>query len=199
MDTSAPRFTDPSRSGQPRAAARSVNPPRRCSTDRLCRLGFVPVFAAALLLALAGCAEFRENRLVAAGSTPAGGGDIAGALYAQLAEWRSVEYQYGGTSKRGVDCSGFVYVTYLSQFGIPLPRTTKQQVRAGPRVSVNQLRPGDLVFFHTGWGKRHVGIYVGIYVERGRFIHASTRSGVTMSRLGSSYWKSHFWKAVRVM
>lgn len=195
MDSPAPRFTDHSQSGQPRTDADGVNPTRQCPTNRLYRLGFVPVLAAALLLALAGCAAFPENRPLAAGSTPAGGGDIASALYAQLAEWRSVEYQYGGTSKRGVDCSGFVYVTYLSRFGIQLPRSTEQQARAGPRVSVSRLRPGDLVFFYTGWGKRHVGIYV----EGDHFIHASTSSGVTMSRLGSGYWKSHFWKAVRAM
>lgn len=195
MDSPAPRFTDHSRFGQPRTDAGGVNPTRPCPADRLCRLGFVPALAAALLLALAGCAEFRENRPVAAGGTPTSGGDIAGALYAQLAEWRSVEYRYGGASKRGVDCSGFVYVTYLSRFGIHLPRTTERQARAGPRVSVSRLRPGDLVFFHTGWGKLHVGIYV----EDGRFIHASTSSGVTMSRLDSGYWKSHFWKAVRIM
>lgn len=167
-----------------------MNRSRQCSTDRLCRFAF----AVALLLALAGCAELPEKRPVVAGSMPAGGGDIARALYTQLAEWRAVEYQYGGTSKRGVDCSGFVYVTYLSRFGIHLPRTTERQARVGPQVSVSRLRPGDLVFFHTGWGKRHVGIYV----EGGRFIHASTSSGVTMSRLDNGYWTSHFWKAVRV-
>src|SRR5690625_3143348 len=104
MDSPALRFTDHSQSGQPRIDAQGVYPTRRCPRDRLYRLGFVPALAAALLFALAGCAEFRENRPLAAGSTPAGGGDIAGALYAQLAEWRSVEYRYGGTSKRGVDC-----------------------------------------------------------------------------------------------
>ncbi|EAR22611.1 NLP/P60 [Nitrococcus mobilis Nb-231] len=195
MGNPAPRFTEHSRSGQPRTDTDGVNPTRQGPGDRLCRFEFVLAFAAALLLALAGCAELPEKRPAVAGSMPAGGGDIARALYTQLAEWRAVEYRYGGTSKRGADCSGFVYVTYLSRFGIHLPRSTERQARAGPRVSVNRLHPGDLVFFHTGWGKRHVGIYI----EGGRFIHASTSSGVTMSRLDSGYWKSHFWKAVRVM
>lgn len=194
MDSPAPRFIGLSWCAQRRTDAVGVNPARRRPSDRWHRLGFVPALAAALLLALAGCAELPEKRPAAKGSTPAGGGDVARALYAQLAEWRAVEYRYGGTSKRGVDCSGFVYVTYLSRFGVHLPRTTQRQARAGPRVSMSRLRPGDLVFFHTGWGKRHVGIYV----ESGRFIHASTSAGVTMSRLGSGYWKSHFWKAVRV-
>ena len=65
----------------------------------------------------------------------------------------------------------------------------------GKRIRRSQLRAGDLVFFKTGWAKRHVGIYSG----SGRFIHASTSKGVISSQLDSDYWRKHFWQARRVM
>jgi cell wall-associated NlpC family hydrolase len=115
-------------------------------------------------------------------------------LYAQYYDWKGVKYEIGGLSRHGIDCSGFVYVTFKSKLGIVLPRTTEAQVEKGKSVDKDELRPGDLVFFKTGWFERHVGIYVG----HGRFLHASTSSGVTISRLGDSYWKSAYWKARRI-
>jgi cell wall-associated NlpC family hydrolase len=115
-------------------------------------------------------------------------------LNAQLREWHGVRYREGGLSKRGVDCSGFVYLTYLQRFGIRLPRTTGGQAAIGTPVSRNQLRPGDLVFFKTAWKTRHVGIYYG----NRQFIHASTSNGVMASSLDNPYWSRAYWKAVRV-
>ena len=57
-----------------------------------------------------------------------------------------MRYDYGGLSKEGVDCSGFVYLTYLSNFGIELPRTAAQQSREGRPIAPRQLQAGDLVF-----------------------------------------------------
>jgi cell wall-associated NlpC family hydrolase len=61
-------------------------------------------------------------------------------------------------------------------------------------VPRNRITAGDLVFFKTGVKTRHVGIYI----ERNLFIHASTSSGVILSRLNDTYWKRNFWKAVRI-
>ena len=84
-----------------------------------------------------------------------------------------VRYRYGGTSPRtGFDCSGFVAFVYR-HFGVPLPHYSVAQFSLGRRVPRRGLRPGDLVFFD---GLGHVGIYVG----RGRFIHAP-RSGTRVS------------------
>ncbi|GJL54617.1 MAG: lipoprotein [Nitrospirales bacterium] len=115
-------------------------------------------------------------------------------LYAQLEEWNDVEYDYGGLSKDGVDCSGFVFLTYQSHFGVRLPRTTAQQSHVGRPVAQHQLRPGDLVFFKTGRSTRHVGIYV----EGRQFIHASKSRGVMISSLDDVYWSKKYWKAKRV-
>jgi probable lipoprotein NlpC len=115
-------------------------------------------------------------------------------LNAQYRQWRGVRYRIGGMSKRGIDCSGFMYVTFKSKLGVVLPRSTEQQADVGASVERSELRTGDLVFFKTGLRVRHVGVYL----ERGRFLHASTSQGVTISELDEAYWKTHYWKARRI-
>lgn len=115
-------------------------------------------------------------------------------LYAQLKEWRGVRYREGGLSKRGVDCSGFVQLTFRSRLGVRVPRSTELLEDAGRQIRVRDLRAGDLVFFKTGLFKHHVGIYI----ENGKFIHASTSKGVTLSSLNNVYWSQHYWKSVRL-
>ena len=116
------------------------------------------------------------------------------ALYRQSCEWKGTKYRLGGSSKWGVDCSGFVYLTYRSKFGISLPRTTTCQSAQGVAVSREALRPGDLVFFKTGYNTRHVGIYL----QHGDFIHASSSKGVIISNINDPYWKKRYWMTRRV-
>jgi cell wall-associated NlpC family hydrolase len=52
-------------------------------------------------------------------------------LLEQLTEWKGVPYRYGGLSKQGVDCSGFIYLTFAEEFGIRIPRTTQSQALKG--------------------------------------------------------------------
>nr|WP_041417849.1 NlpC/P60 family protein [Shewanella woodyi] len=112
--------------------------------------------------------------------------------------WKGVPYRLGGMSKRGVDCSGFVYLAYqqllTKQVISAFPRTTADQVELGRKVSKSQLKTGDLVFFKTGWSTRHVGIYL----SDNRFLHASTSQGVMISRLDNSYWKQKYWQSRRL-
>lgn len=119
---------------------------------------------------------------------------ISSALNEQYQNWRAVRYRYGGLTKAGVDCSGFVYLTFLQQFGIKLPRTTYLQAQYGQKISKNKLETGDLVFFKIGKEKRHVGIYL----ENKQFLHASFSKGVTISSLDNVYWKQKYWKAKRI-
>ena len=115
-------------------------------------------------------------------------------LYKQYREWRGVRYKYGGLSKKGVDCSGFVYLTYRDKFGRKIPRTTAKLAVAGKSVKRQDLRAGDLVFFKTGGKKRHVGIYI----EKNKFVHASTSKGVIISSLDNVYWRGHYRHARRL-
>ena len=92
-----------------------------------------------------------------------------------------VRYVYGGTSPRyGFDCSGFTRFVY-AHFGVSLPHYSGAQFDRGHSVSRRRLRPGDLVFFD---GLGHVGIYLG----RGRFIHAPhTGTDVEIDTLNGWY------------
>jgi len=115
-------------------------------------------------------------------------------LYAQHKQWKNTPYKLGGLSKKGIDCSGFVHITYKERFGIVLPRTTTRQAQVGTNITPQQLQAGDLVFFKTGFKVRHVGIYI----ENGKFLHASTSKGVMISNINNRYWKKVYWKAMRI-
>ncbi len=104
--------------------------------------------------------------------------------------FRGVPYVRGGTSRSGVDCSGFTQLVFARQ-GISLPRTAADQAEEGTRVSRSELRSGDLVFF-AGTYKRGIS-HVGIYLGDGNFIHAPrTGSTVRIDDLDSSYYRSHW-------
>lgn len=118
---------------------------------------------------------------------------IKNILYEKYRKWHGVRYRFGGLSKNGIDCSGFVQIVYKKGLGKELPRTAYQQSRLGKIISKNDLKSGDLIFFRT---KR--SNHVGIYLENRKFIHASQTRGVTISRLDDSYWKSRYWKSVRI-
>ncbi len=126
---------------------------------------------------------------------PADSGAVQEALLAQFREWQGTPYLLGGNSMSGVDCSAFVQQTLSTHFNITVPRSTNQQVQVGMPVDRGNLKVGDLVFFRTGYSSNHVGIYLGSR----QFLHASTRSGVTISNLDSLYWRKTFWQIRRVM
>ncbi len=110
-------------------------------------------------------------------------------------EWKGVKYRFGGNSKRGIDCSAFIQKAYKKTLNIKIPRTTLQQSKKGRKIQKSQLKLGDLVFFKTGRNSRHVGIYI----EDGKFMHASTKKGVTISRLNNVYFNKHYWKSKRIL
>jgi cell wall-associated NlpC family hydrolase len=76
-----------------------------------------------------------------------------------------VPYRWGGSSPiSGFDCSGLVYYAY-ARLGIPLPHSSYALFDQGRRIPRSRMRPGDVLFFY---GLGHVGIYIG----RGRMVHA---------------------------
>ncbi|MPV54341.1 NlpC/P60 family protein [Campylobacter hepaticus] len=104
-------------------------------------------------------------------------------------EWKNTPYVLGGRSKKGTDCSAFTQ-NVMAEFKIHIPRTTQTQLALGTKVSKSKLKAGDLVFFKTNRGPN--GMHVGIYTNKGKFIHLSTKGGVKEARLDSSYWKSRY-------
>jgi len=104
-------------------------------------------------------------------------------------------YRYGGTTPNGFDCSGFTYYVY-NKVGVKLSRDMNVQINSGPRISRDNLMPGDLLFWSNTYkrGLSHAGIYIG----NGKFIHAENEStGVVISSLNTAYWASRYTAAVR--
>jgi cell wall-associated NlpC family hydrolase len=110
-------------------------------------------------------------------------------------QWRGTRHKMGGTGSQGIDCSGFVKAIYRDAFNIDLPRTTKEQVKRGKPISFNRLQPGDLVFFKPPTYARHVGIFL----SQSKFIHASKKKGVTVSKIDADYWRKYYWTARRII
>ena len=89
-------------------------------------------------------------------------------------------YVWGGTSlTHGCDCSGFTQ-SVLKNFGISIPRVSRDQARTGSKVTSANMRPGDLIFYANRSGTiNHVGMYIG----NGQVVNAaSTRSGIRIYR-----------------
>lgn len=121
---------------------------------------------------------------------------VMASLAKQQQEWAGTKYVLGGTTKKGVDCSGFTQVMYRDLFAKSIPRMTVDQEKAGKKVAKRDLRAGDLVFFNTGRGPN--GKHVGIYMKDGLFLHASSRGGVIYSHLDRPYWAKAFSQARRL-
>lgn len=114
-----------------------------------------------------------------------------------------VPYRWGGTTKRAFDCSGFTSYVF-KQFGITLPRSSRDQARNGEKVAKSDVRPGDLIFFNgrRGVGSKSIG-HVGIVVANNgnddiKFIH-SANGGVQISNLKEDvYYKKRYVGATRI-
>jgi cell wall-associated NlpC family hydrolase len=120
--------------------------------------------------------------------------DTADALREFYKRWQGTPYGRGSVSQSKIDCSGLTLVAYKDIFDMELPRTAADQADAGDDITIQDLQPGDLVFFKTGRFQEHVGIYL----EENTFIHASSTKGVMVSHLDEPYWKRQYWKASRI-
>lgn len=110
-------------------------------------------------------------------------------------KYRGVPYVFGGTTPSGFDCSGFIRYVFAKN-GITMPRMADEQYRVGRNIMKRNLQPGDLVFFETYEpGPSHSGIYIG----GGKFISATSSSGIAIADLTSGYWGERYLGARRVL
>lgn len=122
-------------------------------------------------------------------------------IVANALQYRGIPYKFGGTTKRGMDCSGVVYVAYGLE-DIQLPRVSRNMAKRGKKIALAKVRKGDLVFFKTsknGKNINHVGLVVSNKKGVIRFIHSTSSKGVIISSLSEKYWKQSFVKATSIL
>jgi cell wall-associated NlpC family hydrolase len=126
--------------------------------------------------------------------------DLRKTLIGLAMQLRDIRYVRGGRDpSTGFDCSGFVRYVFAHAVGLELPTNSASQFLAGLKVSRDDMKPGDLVFFRTA-GKRGQGriSHVGIYIANGQFIHSPSRGKtVRVDSLDESYWAQRFAGAKR--
>lgn len=124
------------------------------------------------------------------------GGISRQAIMDEIMNWLGTRYKFGGNNKKGIDCSAFVRTVFMETSSILLPRTAREQYTIGDDISKRNLEFGDMVFFHT---RRRVYVsHVGIYLGDNLFAHASSRYGVTVSSLESTYYSKRLIGARRL-
>ncbi|MEN8118738.1 MAG: NlpC/P60 family protein [Bacteroidota bacterium] len=111
-----------------------------------------------------------------------------------MAEWKGVRYRYGGTTKSGTDCSGFVSSVYREVYDKKLHRTSRDMIKDVRKISKRKLDTGDLIFFKTSGRKIS---HVGIYIADNKFIHAASK-GVVVNDLDQTYYKKAYYKSGKV-
>ena len=124
--------------------------------------------------------------------------DAANAVLMRAISLVGTPYVWGGTSPGGgFDCSGLVNYVFRDMLDMRLPRTSRELAEVeGPRIALDALQTGDLIFFGADGQISHVGIYVG----EGRFIHAPrTGTVVRLEKIDTPYWLARYSGARRVI
>jgi len=127
--------------------------------------------------------------------------DKVASIIALAKTFLGTPYHWGGTTPSGFDCSGFINYIF-GAFGFTLVRTSYNLAELGETVSINDVQPGDLLFFrgssNTG-GVGHVGMVIEVTPDAINFIHSSSSKGVTINNFKTSkYYISHYVKAKRL-
>jgi len=132
-------------------------------------------------------AELRTRYSILLGIEPELLHDIR--IYFFIDQWMGTPYLNGGTTHMGIDCSAFSQGLYREVNGLFIPRTSLLQGDIVQEKSKSSLVEGDLVFFSSGHNYiDHVGVYLG----NGKFVHASTSKGVTISDLNQNWYLKNY-------
>ncbi len=126
---------------------------------------------------------------------------LANTIVSNAKAFHGVRYKYGGMTKKGMDCSGLVYIAFNKE-NIWLPRVSRDMARKGVAILLKYIKKGDLLFFQTDKNKNtinHVGLVINSSSRSIEFIHSTTSKGVITSTLKEPYWYHSFIEARRIL
>jgi len=127
--------------------------------------------------------------------------ELANKVVEYAKQFDGVKYKYGGSTRKGMDCSGLIISSFGSE-NILLPRTTSDLSVTGIWIDLKEVQKGDLLFFATKKNSRkvnHVAIVTEARTGYVEFIHSTTSAGVILSNLAERYWYFAFVQARRVL
>src|SRR5476649_890375 len=116
-------------------------------------------------------------------------------LFHFVYDWIGTPYHFGGSSKKGIDCSAFTKQLYSEVFNLDIKRSSRDIFSMVSPVGKDELKEGDLVFFKIH--SRRIS-HIGIYLGNDRFAHASLR-GVAINSLEDPYYKRYFYRGGRML
>lgn len=150
-----------------------------------------------LSLFLFSCGSSRNTT----GTSSIGSHKKSDAIVSNAKSFNGSPYKFGGSTKKGMDCSGLVYISFKKE-NVVMPRISRDMAKKGKRISLGKTDKGDLLFFKTN-KNRNVINHVGLVVETKRgaifFIHSTSSQGVIISSLDEPYWKNSFVEARRIL
>jgi lipoprotein Spr len=116
-------------------------------------------------------------------------------LFHFVYDWIGTPYRFGGSSRKGIDCSAFTKELYSEVFNMDIQRSSRDIFSMVSPVRRDDLKEGDLVFFKIH--SRRIS-HVGIYLGNNRFAHASSK-GVAISSLDDTYYRRYFYRGGRML
>jgi cell wall-associated NlpC family hydrolase len=120
-------------------------------------------------------------------------------IIATAQKYIGVPHCMGGTNMKCIDCSGLLVAVFAAH-GISLPHNSQEQARYGKIIAgTDKLIKGDLVFFTRSYKTSNFITHAGIYIGNNKFIHTSSKNGVTITSLTEPYWKEKFIFGTRVL
>lgn len=120
-------------------------------------------------------------------------------LMNEICKWLGTPYRLGGTTRQGVDCSGFIGAIYKKVYHQQIQRTVAGIYQENCKhIRKSRTKQGDILFFNFKKRPRRQLSHAGIYLKRGYFVHASSSKGVIINHLSQDYYRKGWRKSGRI-